>query len=1363
MAIEGLRIVLEKEAVVGTPTADQLVQAPDAVDEQFMRHVRSYVPLGRATGSGEDTISVTEYEKRLIALVKEAKAPKGYITADFGYGKTSTALYLWHRCREAGLLAVPPFRLGKLDDLILATYGWARYEFGRRAPTLVARLDELYRRYSERSVEADAGGDADRAALLHELLREGRYTLALGAIDYLNFFEQITDVARDAGFEGLILLPDEVQQYIEPAVRAGMRDPIAPLFDIVRAFVTRKGQLRAGLIFSIPSKELGVINDQRADLVQRLKMDGLGLDLRAIYDQGFALRLWDRLAREFEFTAEAPRIVEAATLESLGQIASRDDLANGPRTVIAAFALMIRRYLDAGGRATALTPLGLIDAFLAGAIVFDNVGKLQAVVTGHLASRLVAERREYRDVVKLLGSFPTDGAARPTLEAAGLWEAFDELSRLAQGDIVITVGGGRDNQGRELPYGSTLRGLEPSSAVASDWLTQTIREFRRGYVDSADLTLQRAQRAFIRLLTTLVFREPEWRVVERIGERITDSAGLLLDGQFRASTKRFPERRVSIRLPREGEAAKGGHEADLTLDIALNRHFDVNDHDRRRLPGALVGEEAARTGHARLELNLFHRGSDLFYTDLQATLQPVLSPWQLSPLLLLALDEYLEEKRQQGALPKEDDREIARSFQPLLLEHAVDELFNDELGVAYDATRERIVEELLRRTWEARYPDYRTLIAQQNWRLALRDYETALERLPGPDERQGTESVTGTKAEIARLFNRSNVGFDTFVGVFPDFIEVVKPFKGQDAGAVTFRLHPFEGRIRDLLRGGQSEMIAQGGQRLTARLLPLQEAHDAGHALGYRQEEIAALLDIMVGRGLIEVLSQRGALREVVSPRLRLEDLQAQVSTALGRATALLGAFGDEALLQNQAQNLQTMTREIREAPATFDARKLRARTNTIRVYTAQIAQFIRDRTKHLGDEARRLGRLQLPDLREEYALDRPLRPQFFGQHLDVQREALATQAAALLARQGRIEAAAVAIIQRLSEDNERDSPIVQARTELDALGREAREAESDSNKLQTTGRRLAAARRALDGLIDLDQQLGLLAEGDSTDATSKIAWELHALQVRITAELSSRKVAALDGAATWEGELTRLRSLFSRQQEVQRETFDRRKERHLSLFRAHLGLPEGTQPLGAVYNPADPADAARRLTSEVGKSLDAASQRLAQVLQDRGAGLRQLLASPDLAEADDAARSLTAQGRALLKEIENALARVGHLREQAADLTVIEDIEIEGGRCEQLFISFAEGAAAVSSIVQRYHALQSRVEPSKLEVSERTLLETIREFIPLDGTPLELGTLLHQNGPNDQSAAEIWRLLAALYHKRRLLLHVSLPRDGRG
>lgn len=69
MAVEGLQVVLDKEPVVGTPTADQFLSAPETIDARFVRHVRSYVPFGDAGGEGDEGLSIAAYEKRLIDLV----------------------------------------------------------------------------------------------------------------------------------------------------------------------------------------------------------------------------------------------------------------------------------------------------------------------------------------------------------------------------------------------------------------------------------------------------------------------------------------------------------------------------------------------------------------------------------------------------------------------------------------------------------------------------------------------------------------------------------------------------------------------------------------------------------------------------------------------------------------------------------------------------------------------------------------------------------------------------------------------------------------------------------------------------------------------------------------------------------------------------------------------------------------------------------------------------------------------------------------------------------------------------------------------------------------------------------------------
>jgi hypothetical protein len=117
MSVEGLQAILEKKEVVPTFSADDLLKRPAQVESDYLYHVRTYLPINRAGEAGEGQLSVEEFEKRLIRQVKEGKVPRGYITAGYGYGKTTTALYLWQRAQEANIVIVPPFTLSQLAAL----------------------------------------------------------------------------------------------------------------------------------------------------------------------------------------------------------------------------------------------------------------------------------------------------------------------------------------------------------------------------------------------------------------------------------------------------------------------------------------------------------------------------------------------------------------------------------------------------------------------------------------------------------------------------------------------------------------------------------------------------------------------------------------------------------------------------------------------------------------------------------------------------------------------------------------------------------------------------------------------------------------------------------------------------------------------------------------------------------------------------------------------------------------------------------------------------------------------------------------------------------------------------------------------
>ena len=245
MNLEGLQAILDKEEIVATQRAEDLLNRPEIVDRVYQGHVRTYIPLSRQASGNENGQSVMEFERRVMREVKQAGAIRGYITAEYGHGKTSTALYLWQRAREENILAVPPFQLNKLTDFIRATYGWAKYEIQRTRPqsSTVLEAESLYDSLINRGAETLARQYNMTLSDAQRMAREKPEILELTPADYIRFFEEMTRLTEKAGYEGLLIIADELQQYIDPEVKAGIKDPISPFFDVVSAILTRRNHL----------------------------------------------------------------------------------------------------------------------------------------------------------------------------------------------------------------------------------------------------------------------------------------------------------------------------------------------------------------------------------------------------------------------------------------------------------------------------------------------------------------------------------------------------------------------------------------------------------------------------------------------------------------------------------------------------------------------------------------------------------------------------------------------------------------------------------------------------------------------------------------------------------------------------------------------------------------------------------------------------------------------------------------------------------------------------------------------------------------------------------------------------------------
>src|SRR5436190_18498780 len=187
-----LEILLEKQPIIATRTAQDIVEQPETVREDYLKHIRSFVMIGKgASSTDQEQLTIADYESRLLKIVKNNGAAKGYITAEYGYGKTSTAVFIWHRCEQAEIVAVPPFQIQKLDHLLSATYGWVRFKLAKSYPQLLPEAERIYHHYIDNDIAANARTESDRE-LLHRLYREGKYNPELQGIDYVRFFEDMT-------------------------------------------------------------------------------------------------------------------------------------------------------------------------------------------------------------------------------------------------------------------------------------------------------------------------------------------------------------------------------------------------------------------------------------------------------------------------------------------------------------------------------------------------------------------------------------------------------------------------------------------------------------------------------------------------------------------------------------------------------------------------------------------------------------------------------------------------------------------------------------------------------------------------------------------------------------------------------------------------------------------------------------------------------------------------------------------------------------------------------------------------------------------------------------------------------------------
>jgi len=850
--LERLRI---KEDVIGTFTARELVSSPDFVNQRYLEHAETHMSLGGTSG----------YVELLLRWVKTNKgALVGAIAGEVGYGKTSTAIHLWQKCEQSRVIAVPPFEWHRLQDIIDATWSWVRYRAGQIQPGAVSQIDHCYGQYREKSIQDFAEEEDITISKVQELLERKRINLNCHPADVIEFLAEMNRLLEsdDLKLHGPVVFTDELQVTMSRYMtEQRSRDEfMQDLFELLNPLINRQGSF--GLIVGLPLNTETIINDARPDVLQRLQRCNLFIRPSSMYDRKFPTELWHKFAKVYEFEDEAGHILSGDTLDSMGQIAFRNDLGAGPRTVIEAMRRAIDHYDQTGQH---FSPIDLIDAYLGRQIAFDSGGKLIIAMTEVLQSQDVQQIPDGDKVVKLMAAFPM-GCPEKRFQTYDLQDAKDELSKRLYTEYLY-----------KFPEGLSLRKLAPTERGAEPRFVELTKDFIQTYSESGH-NLQAAIRAFQEVV--IQERLLASRRADQIKGWISDpKSAEQYVGTF---DDKYPERRLVVRVSSDHSKLTGDVEE---FSLAFWLDFECDHTSCGRIER---GNEAGAS--ALFRLNLLRRPPKPLNIPYIEELGYPSS--KVTPAFMLALVQHL--RSNEHIIPEDEKRVQIPPFMRSLVDYSVQLLFGEALlensefehlskvGLA-------LPQEVFSQMCRKRYSGYETLITTGRWERAYTSYLSALDSQKVSSLMsvlRGNRSLELPERDTLALFGENRK--QTFYGLAENLSSVLEVKYGsreRPLWSVRFKLHSAEETFMEALRASE-ETFTRGQVKLKA--LGQHEGFDLLRRSGYREDEIQIILKTLKSRRLIDFNLRQQRFEEILeSPDERREAILAALSDLTQRAKLL--------------------------------------------------------------------------------------------------------------------------------------------------------------------------------------------------------------------------------------------------------------------------------------------------------------------------------------------------------------------------------------------------------------------------------------------------------------------------------------------
>jgi len=1302
--LEGLQAILDKQAVLSTVNADDLLQNAQKVEGDYQRHVATFVPMG----------NVSEFADRLARRMVKAKTPKGMIVAPYGYGKTSTLAFLWHECEEQDLVAVPPFYCSNLLDILKATYGWVKYRLKHRQPALVTDLDAAYRRYTTATVEEMAERYAQEhglacvtaKGLLQDMLEKGSLVLKLTPSNLLFFLDQAATIVGQAGFQGLAVLPDEFQQYIHKGVNLGRT--VQEFREFVWGLDTRANTV--GVIISIPdTTEGGVVQEYGKDILHRLKKDDLYYRLEDIYTQEFPARLWDRYRDTFQLGSVADQLIDRHTLRAIGQVTEREDLGEGPRTVVDSFKRAILCYQDQG---RSYTPIDLIEDFLESNIRFQaQTNTIKRVTRQALNSTVVDTPKKVR-AIKLMAAFPR-GCPVPVQKTYDAYEAITALSKQAHGELMTL-----------LVEGYTLLGLQRGE-VSTQTVDVIITRFWRTF-DEDELHLEGAMRAFTGRLLPRFFQRGRGAAPTGWGDlefmpSMQGSQVALIEGTF---NPRFPHRHLGLQVGYKEEHLQPLLQgADLQFDFV----FCLGD---QYAPGGLA-LPTDRT--VRFDLNVRQRVRGPLPSDIQK-LQEFVNPEFVTPLLMLSLIDYFDRwERIAETIISESDRSEIEFLITRLLNHTAQMLFNRGIAESFETPLRnvggRMLEELSNRRCDALFPNYHTLYVQAHYQKVIDAYVNAMRDMT-LKERRGRSSLRETKEALARRFGLGSVA--TFENrarnEYKDLMHVEEWTGRGDAGRaeIFLTLHPLEEVILGQLRASPTQ------RELNGQMVPVLDSNavgDLSRPLGYRDEETLLALQLLAARGYVRFDTQSKLiyLAQVGPDPAELEARMQQMLEGVARIPPNLL---DKKQVQKFHSELSGALERLNKA--TSDEEEL----DELQALLVDLEQKVGDTLSARRESLRQdINSMVLEveraviDLRRANVLDRTVEGQVaFVMHLNELRQKLADRRRKLAVR---YEALKEDLKQATTQA--RGGPVSETLTLHQSLQEGIAQHEALAKERQCLTEQTHHLERWITLLQDTDRLFNALERTPNLQRglTREVVPQI---QVHLTKQ-------RLDGLDAWETFQVKVRAVEEELEKRRRhgnERFGEVKEEYEAFLRA-IDVRDYRPTTRYTYG--EDEGSYQDLYREVKTKVD---QRLKEIGDDLQQNEVDLLKAEYVQE-------LTPDHRPVVKRVKE---QIGEAREQLKSLRHALTISLIESASDELN-AYGERVQTVTQVV-----VTSREElgpilytPRGLSEAEQDLLNAFGQRSNVD--PTDLFVSLRQQG-RDLDWQDLIELIDHLYRKNRILIRMS-------